>query len=92
MATICCSFTLIEFQVRWTSVTDILAPFTCSSTLSAQLIRHFVEDARRRGKKGVVLTCKDHMIPFYRRAGFVWQGVSASEHGGATWNDMLLIF
>lgn len=60
--------------------------------IGAQLIRHYVEAARQRGKKGVVLTCKDHMIPFYQRAGFVWQGVSASEHGGATWNDMLLIF
>ena len=60
--------------------------------VGAQLIRHHVEMARQRGKKGVVLTCKDHMIHFYERVGFVCKGVSASEHGGAKWNDMLLEF
>ena len=57
--------------------------------IGAQLIRHHVETARQRGKKGVVLTCKDHMIRFYERMGFVCKGVSASEHGGAKWNDMV---
>ena len=29
---------------------------------------------------------------FYEKAGFIWQGVSASTHGGVKWNDMLLRF
>lgn len=60
--------------------------------IGAQLIRHHVEMARQRGKKGVVLTCKDHMIHFYERVGFVCRGVANSNHGGAKWNDMLLEF
>ena len=59
---------------------------------AAKLIRHYVATARARGKKGVVLTCKDHMIRFYERAGFTCKGVSASSHGGAKWNDMLIEF
>lgn len=60
--------------------------------LGAQLILHYVQIARQRGKKGVVLTCKDHMIHFYERAGFTCRGVADSNHGGAKWNDMLLEF
>ena len=30
--------------------------------------------------------------PLYEKAGFIWQGVSASTHGGVKWNDMLLRF
>lgn len=60
--------------------------------IGGQLIRHYVAAARARGKKGVVLTCKDHMIRFYERAGFTCRGVSASSHGGAKWNDMLIEF
>ena len=60
--------------------------------IGGQLIRHYVAVACARGKKGVVLTCKDHMIRFYERAGFTCRGMSASSHGGAKWNDMLIEF
>lgn len=60
--------------------------------IGAALLAYLVEMAKSRGKKGVVLTCKDELIPFYEHAGFVCQGISASCHGGAKWNDMLLEF
>ena len=66
---------------------DVLPEFR-KNGIGGRLIRHYVDAARARGKKGVVLTCKDHMIRFYERAGFTCQGVSASSHGGAKWNDM----
>ena len=37
---------------------------------------------------GVVLTCKENMIPFYEQFGFVDEGVSESEHGGVVWHQM----
>lgn len=40
----------------------------------------------------MILTCKDHLIHYYQKFGFVHQGVSVSCHGGAKWNDMLLEF
>ena len=70
---------------------DVLPEYR-KNGIGGQLIRHYVAVARARGKKGVVLTCKDHMIRFYERAGFTCKGVSASSHGGAKWNDMLIEF
>ena len=40
---------------------------------------------------GFVLTCKDHLIPFYESCGFHFKGVSKSVHGNAKWNDMVRI-
>lgn len=70
---------------------DVLPEYR-KNGIGGQLIRHYVAVARARGKKGVVLTCKDHMIRFYERAGFTCRGMSASSHGGAKWNDMLIEF
>lgn len=60
--------------------------------IAGQMVRHFVEESRKAGQDGVVLTCKDHLRPLYEKVGFIWQGVSSSTHGGAKWNDMLLCF
>lgn len=56
------------------------------------LLRYLTEITKERGKSGMILTCKDYLIPFYQRAGFVHLGRSVSSHGGAEWNDMLLTF
>lgn len=56
------------------------------------LMRRMIEDARKQGRRGIVLTCKDRMIPFYERFGFVNEGLSESKHGGAVWYEMRLRF
>lgn len=56
------------------------------------MVRYYAEESRKAGREGVVLTCKDYLRPLYEKIGFKWQGVSASTHGGARWNDMLLRF
>ena len=56
------------------------------------LTKEFVKVSRERMHHGVVLTCKDYLIDFYIKSGFVLRGKSASVHGGSEWNDMLLIF
>ena len=53
---------------------------------------HLIEDARKRGRKGLILTCKEGLIPFYEAFGYRNLGVSASVHGGAMWYDMVLEF
>jgi len=60
--------------------------------VAAALLHHLIRRAEEAGRKGVILTCKDPLRPYYEKFGFVWQGVSASTHGGAVWNDMLLLF
>lgn len=70
---------------------DVLPAYR-KNGVAKQLIDYFVVLAKQRGKKGIVLTCKDHLVHYYERFGFVHQGVSDSTHGGAKWNDMHLIF
>ena len=54
------------------------------------LLRHAIQETRARGKAGLVLTCKEKLVPYYARFGFVSEGPSASQHGGAAWYQMRL--
>ena len=56
----------------------------------AMLMEAFIEKARREGREKVILTCKEHLIHWYAKFGFVNMGVSGSVHGGAVWYDMTL--
>jgi GNAT superfamily N-acetyltransferase len=60
--------------------------------VARQLLQGLIDLARQRGKAGVVLTCKDHLVHYYASFGFQCKGVSTSTHGGAVWNDMVLTF
>lgn len=55
-----------------------------------KLIREVIEDAKKQGRLGVVLTCKEKLLHYYEKFGFVNEGVSDSVHGGAVWYDMRL--
>ena len=57
-----------------------------------QVLHRVIEEARKEGRKGLVLTCKEHMLHYYAKFGFVNEGVSGSEHGGALWYQMRLEF
>ncbi len=59
---------------------------------AAKLVEKFIAEARNEGRRGCILTCKDHLLHYYARFGFVNTGVSASVHGGAKWYDMRLTF
>ncbi len=60
---------------------------------AGQLIRCAIEDARKQGRKGLVLTCKQKLVSYYAGFGFVDEGVSdKSVHGNAVWHQMRLIF
>ncbi|MBU1003089.1 MAG: GNAT family N-acetyltransferase [Proteobacteria bacterium] len=59
--------------------------------LGAQLMRHFISEARSQGRRQVLLLCKDALVPFYARLGFMDRGPSACTHGGAQWREMGLI-
>ena len=59
---------------------------------AGELIKRAIADAKAQGRKGLVLTCKDRLIPYYAKFGFVNEGVSESVHGSAVWNQMRLTF
>ena len=60
---------------------------------AGELIRRFITIAREQGRMGVVLTCKDRLIRYYEKFGFVNEGLTAkSSHGGVEWYQMRLTF
>ncbi len=59
---------------------------------AARVMERVIADARARGRKGCILTCKDRLIHYYETFGYQNEGVSASVHGGAVWYDMRLTF
>lgn len=60
--------------------------------IAAKLMEHMIQDAEAKGRRGLILTCKDRLIHYYSKFGYENLGVSASVHGGAVWYDMLLEF
>ena len=59
---------------------------------AGKVLERVVADAKKRGRKGLVLTCKEHLVHYYAKFGFVSEGVSQSEHGGALWYQMRVTF
>ena len=56
------------------------------------LLNTIIEDAKKANRKGLVLTCKEYLIHYYAKFGFVNEGVSGSEHGNVVWHQMRLTF
>lgn len=60
---------------------------------AGKLIRDAIGDAKLQGRKGLVLTCKERLIPYYAKFGFKDEGVSdKSTHGNVVWHQMRLSF
>ena len=60
--------------------------------LAEQVLRQVIADAKAQSRKGCVLTCKDKLLHYYGKLGFVNEGVSQSTHGGVVWYEMRLTF
>ena len=59
---------------------------------AGMLLQQAIADARAQGRKGLVLTCKEALVHYYAKFGFVNEGVSGSTHGGVVWYQMRLKF
>ena len=55
---------------------------------AGELICRAIDDARTQKRKGLVLTCKDKLIHYYAKFGFV----DKSTHGNVQWHQMRLTF
>ena len=64
------------------------APAYQKRGFASRLMECVIEDTKKQERCGIVLTCKEELIPFYSRFGFVSEGISDSEHGGAEWYQM----
>ena len=60
---------------------------------AGELIRRTIQDARKQGRRGLVLTCKQRLVHYYAKFGFADEGVTdRSVHGGVVWHQMRLTF
>ena len=51
---------------------------------ATKIMNAMIDLARQEKRKGLVLTCKDRLVPYYSKFGFKNEGVSSSVHG-AVW-------
>lgn len=59
---------------------------------ASKLIRYVISETKSQGKDGIVLTCKEKLISFYGKFGFINEGKSKSVHGNSVWFQMRLKF
>ena len=58
---------------------------------AGELIQAAIEDAKKQGRRGLVLTCKDKLVSYYAKFGFEDEGISdKSTHGNVAWHQMRL--
>lgn len=67
-----------------------VAPVYQHRGCASYLLRQVILDSAQAGRKGLVLTCKERLVDFYARLGFVDEGLSDSTHGNAVWHQMRL--
>lgn len=70
---------------------DVISDYR-NQGIAAQLMNDIIELSRLNDRKGLILTCKEHLIHYYSKFGFENKGISKSEHGGSEWYDMILEF
>lgn len=59
---------------------------------AAQLLNTAIQAAHIQGRLGLVLTCKEHLLKYYAKFGFINEGISVSTHGDVRWYQMRLTF
>lgn len=57
--------------------------------LAGKLLNELEKLAKVNNRKGITLTCKSTLIPFYEKYGYVNYGISESEHGGIEWFNLI---
>ncbi|MDY3225513.1 MAG: GNAT family N-acetyltransferase [Candidatus Faecousia sp.] len=70
---------------------DTLPEYRCRGC-AERLLRHVIRETRLQKRKGLVLTCKEALLPYYGKFGFVNEGISQSTHGDVLWYQMRLTF
>ena len=60
--------------------------------LAGQLLKKLESTAKDNQREGITLTCKADLIPFYEKYGYTNDGISASEHGGVQWFNLIKQF
>ena len=57
-----------------------------------RVLKYAIDQCRKENRRGLVLTCKEHLLHYYAKFGFQNEGISPSVHGNVTWYQMRLTF
>lgn len=66
-----------------------VAPEQRGQGIAGQLLQALIATCRIARRDGVTLTCLDALIPFYEKNGFTNEGISASQHAGEQWFNLV---
>lgn len=84
---------LHEPDGKWLMIFSVVTdPLQRGRGYAAQLMKQVIADSRASGRAGIVLTCKERLLPFYAQFGYQSEGISQSVHGNAVWYQMRLRF
>ncbi len=67
----------------------VVAPEYQRSGVASALLDQLKQICQHKQRAGITLTCLEELIPFYQRNGYQLEGVSASEHAGETWYNLV---
>ena len=70
---------------------DTIPAYRCQGR-AENLLRHVIDQCKRENRRGIVLTCKEHLLHYYGKFGFQNEGISQSVHGNVQWYQMRLTF
>jgi ribosomal protein S18 acetylase RimI-like enzyme len=80
-----------DSQGEWQMIFGVcIAPVYQHRGCASYLLRQVILDSTMAGRKGIVLTCKERLVGFYSRLGFIDEGISSSTHGNVAWHQMRL--
>lgn len=57
--------------------------------IAAKLLMRLEQEARQKHRETITLTCKENLIGYYEKHGYVNKGLSSSEHAGEKWYNMI---
>lgn len=57
--------------------------------IASQLLSELAMTARAAHRQAITLTCLTHLITFYEQNGYRNEGVSASDHAGEKWYNLV---
>ncbi|MFL6557959.1 MAG: GNAT family N-acetyltransferase [Bacillus sp. (in: firmicutes)] len=65
-----------------------VSPYFQKRGVATALLSHLEKEAITSKRETMTLTCKQDLIRFYEKLGYLNCGVSNSNHGGVTWYNM----
>ena len=68
----------------------VVSPEHQGKGFSTLLMRRFVEQMQRLGKKTIHLMCKEQHVALYAKLGYQYVQPSPSDHGGMSWHEMVM--